>query len=129
MAFMRRPVVEKQFPWAYSQTAFTLVELLVVVAIIGVLASLLLPALSRAKAAAQSAKCRNNLRQFGVGLNIFTADDRVYPIVSSALFVVLPPKSNNGDTSDANINSVLFCPTARLREPQVYLYNWFPGWF
>jgi prepilin-type N-terminal cleavage/methylation domain-containing protein/prepilin-type processing-associated H-X9-DG protein len=129
MGFMRRPGVEKQFLWAYSQMAFTLVELLVVVAIIGALASLLLPALSRAKAAAQSAKCKNNLRQIDIGLNIYTADDRAYPIISSALFVVLPPKSDNGDTSGANINPVLFCPTGRLRNPQVYIYNWFPGWF
>lgn len=51
--------------------AFSLVELLVVVAIIGILAALLLPALARARAAAQSAACKSNLRQLGIALNLY----------------------------------------------------------
>ncbi|MCA9144789.1 MAG: DUF1559 domain-containing protein [Planctomycetaceae bacterium] len=51
-------------------TAFTLVEMLVVVSIIGLLVALLMPAINTAREAARSAACQNNLRQFGVGLMV-----------------------------------------------------------
>jgi prepilin-type N-terminal cleavage/methylation domain-containing protein/prepilin-type processing-associated H-X9-DG protein len=78
--FMRLNTAKPMRPGPHAgRRAFTLVELLVVIAIVALLAALLLPVLSRAKAQSQAASCKNRLRQIGLSLGMYLADHRRYP--------------------------------------------------
>ena len=74
-------ILERQPKNAAAPSAFTLAELLVVITILGLLAALLLTALSQAKARALRIQCVNNLHQLGVGLQTFLADNHGYPVM------------------------------------------------
>ena len=104
--------------------AFTLIELVVVIAVISILAALLLPALNRAKAAADSAGCKSNLRQIMLGMSMYVQDYKAYPetvlgavpSANSALepFTAPAPEENyggpNGTTYLGTRSCVWACP-------------------
>lgn len=105
----------------FRARGFTLIELLVVVGIIGLLAGLLMPALSGAKQKAHQVKCLNHLRQLGMALTMY-ADD------SDGQF---PPRRRTPDTWVSRLQpyysekQILKCPADAWREERSYLMN---GW-
>jgi prepilin-type N-terminal cleavage/methylation domain-containing protein len=81
-----------------SRSAFTLVELLVVVAIIGILIGLLLPAVQAAREAARGVACLNNLKQLGLGALTYVDIKRMIPAGSGPPEIIADVRSDYGYT-------------------------------
>jgi prepilin-type N-terminal cleavage/methylation domain-containing protein/prepilin-type processing-associated H-X9-DG protein len=116
--------VRNQSPLRCPCRAFTVIEVIVVMAIVAVLASLLVPAVSRAKAHAYNTACMNNLRQLGIATRLY-ADDHQERLPSAEILPTQPIDPQNplpricdvlasyiGRTAGTNISSptVFKCP-------------------
>ena len=138
-ALSRRPI-------SPNGRAFTLVELLTVIAIIGILAAILIPVVSRVRESARAATCMSNLRQIGTAVQMFVADNKGLlpgsgkriPTASASWHDVLnalvfevningnrQPLQRMGDTP---IQGEMYCPDMEpfgtaLRYPRAYVMN------
>jgi prepilin-type N-terminal cleavage/methylation domain-containing protein len=121
----RRCRLRRQDGGAAASAAFTLIELLVVIAIIAILASMLLPALARAKEAANRIKCVNNLKQLDLSGKLYADDNDGMG----------PPRATNGAPRWPMLlvpfyqnTNLLVCPTdAQRGQPQTDSSSAFPA--
>lgn len=119
------------------RSGFTLTELLVVIAVIGILAALLMPALANAKAKANSIKCLNNLRQVELALVMYAGDhDGYYPPRRehpNAWMTALLPFYKDPSVLKCPSDSIPWTPGLspedKLRFQRSYIINGFNDWF
>jgi prepilin-type N-terminal cleavage/methylation domain-containing protein/prepilin-type processing-associated H-X9-DG protein len=148
----RSPISSAALPPSRTRVAFTLVELLVVIAIIAILAALLLPALAASRNSARAAFCANNLRQLSTATILYTDDsnDRfpynlgvkdIHALVSQSNFWNWTTPIMSWEDDSDNTNRVLLttggigpytarsaeiyrCPSDQVVSPQQAALGW-----
>ncbi len=103
--------------------AFTLIELLVVLAIIAVLASLVLPALSRAKGQSNRALCANNFRQIGIATRLYADDNSDYlPMQNSGYYDSFGPGWLYNASTNSSVNTNVLFTSEGAMTGQIWPY-------
>src|SRR6266567_3790694 len=111
-----RALIRTSFFNCYRKTrSFTLIELLVTIAIIGILAALLLTALSSVKLKAQRISCLNNVKQLALGSFMYASDHSRHAGVEAPAF---PGGNWMGTLNEyAKVKGILICPSAPVHQP------------
>ncbi|NLF09898.1 MAG: DUF1559 domain-containing protein [Pirellulaceae bacterium] len=109
-----------------SPRAFTLVELLVVITIIGILIALLLPAVQAAREAARRVQCQNNLKQLGLALHNYHSQYNCFPALEAITFPTQCNSVNNCRGAPIYIVLLPFIESANTES--FFDYNSFSGW-
>jgi prepilin-type N-terminal cleavage/methylation domain-containing protein/prepilin-type processing-associated H-X9-DG protein len=106
---------------------FTLIELLVVIGVIGILAGLLLPALSQAREKGRCIACVNNEREFGLGVSYYVDDNQYYPpgrqagVTQWDLCVGSYLGGKSDPVSPEARTRLFMCPSARVKDVGIAL--------
>jgi len=121
---MRTMIIKRKHRCGF-RSAFTLVELLVVISIIALLVSILLPALGKAREQARVVYCAANLRQFGFGMYLYAEDHNGYTVPNYILNSQYLPyiiRDNNSDVPEnighlyelnyLNVPDLYYCPSS-----------------
>jgi prepilin-type N-terminal cleavage/methylation domain-containing protein len=111
-------LLKRPAPLHQIRNAFTLTELLVIIAVMGVLAALILPAFSRSKETAIMTVCLNNLRPIGAGISMYSEDNDFRFPRGVRTATIDEPGENNwialGET-DASVTMANVVPKAKNR--------------